>query len=71
MKLKYDWFNITELKKYNTYSFMPMSGLPIEHNHVSIPMIELKELSKSAPKYVGPKYRLAYLGTYRKFTKKL
>jgi len=63
MKLIFTWFNIIELRKADTYNF--------GYAWIPIPMLELNELVKSRPKYLGPAYKKVYLGTYRKFTKKL
>lgn len=63
MKLRFTWFNIVELVKYG--GRWGMGG------QVRVPMIELKEFKTCGPKYIRKHPRVAYLGTYRKITKKL
>jgi len=63
MKLKFYWFNIIELKKRSSYHSYNSTWQPI-------PLLELDEFLQR-PKYRNTIRKRVYLGTYRKFTKKL
>jgi len=65
MKLTITWFNITSITKRSSHTFDMADD-------VRIPMIETKQLHRTVKYHnYDPGYILAYLGTYRKFTKQL